>query len=314
MDSRQRSKLAMSLVTIEYVDGVEPSFISSIPFFGSYYDPFKVNVNLLNNELVRQMMNRSGFAIDKKDIKEEMCLLGEIISDAVVAYAVNSNNFILEEEVAFSYNELIRFGDAECAAANQLIYDKAKFHLAELEDYDVDAGMLAKYLLMIDGFRIATPTPKNQSIDKKMATNEIRDLFSANSVYLKKMDKLVKVKKRSNPDFVSHYFACRTANKPGYRTLAARILVVDEDGNPLEKVLVTNKGIGLKRRTTELGQLYLKNLEDHVYVLVFSKSDYITQEVKLPITKGERTDIKVVMKKVEEKEEESTNEEEESTN
>ncbi len=302
MDSRQRSKLAMSLVTIEYVDGFEPSIIGSIPFFESYYDPFKVNVNLLNNELVRQMMNRSGFAIDKKDIKEEMCLLGEVISDDVVAYAVNSNNSILEEEVAFSYYELIRFGDAECAAANQLIYDKAKFYLAELENYDVDADMLSKYFHLIDSFRIATPTPKNQSIDKKMATNEIRDLFSANSVYLKKMDKLVKVKKRSNPDFVSRYFACRTAKKPGYRTLAARILVVDEDGNPLEKVLATNKGIGLKRRTTKKGQLYLKHLEDHVYVLVFSKSDYITQEVKLPITKGERAELKVKMKRVENEE------------
>lgn len=302
MDMIQRSVLAMSSVTIEFIDDTESSIISGIPHFETHYTPFKDNVRLLNRELVLQMMNRGGYAIDKKDIKEEMCLLGDAISDDVVAYAVNSNNSILEEEVSFTYSELIRFGDAECAAANQLIYDKAKFYLADLVDYNVDDAMLTTYLHLIDSYRIATPTPKNQRIDKKMATNEIRDLFSANSVYLKKMDKLVKLKKRSNPEFVSHYFASRTATKPGYRTLAARILVVDEDGNPLEKVLITNKGIGLKRRTTVKGQLYLKHLEDHVYVLVFSKSDYITQEVKLPITKGERAELKVKMQRVENEE------------
>jgi len=298
MNLNQRSILSMSLVTIEYLDGVDPSIISGIPLFGSYYTPFKENVHLLNNELVLQIMNRSGYAIGKRDIKAEMCLWGDVISDKVVGYAVNANDSILEEELTFTYYELYRFGDAECAAANQLIYDKAKANLGELSTYGVTGEMIADYLQLIDSYRTATPTPKNQSIDKKMATNEIKNLFTANFVYLKKMDKLVKVLKSSNDDFVTRYFASRSISRPPYRSLSARILVVDEAGNPLEKVLVTNKGIGLKRKTSAKGQLYLKHLENRVYVLVLSKSDYETQEVNLPITKGERTELKVVMKRI----------------
>ncbi len=286
MNSVQRSILAMSLVTIEYVDSVDPSIISGIPLFESYYTPFKDNVNLLNSELVSQIMNRSGYATDKRDIKEKMCLLGDAISDDVVAYAVNINDSILEGEMTFTFSELNRFGDAECVAANQLIYDKAKANLGELGDYGVTDTILATYLHLIDGYKTAVPTPKNKSIEKKMATEDIKNLFMANTVYLNKMDKLVKVLKLSKPDFVTRYFASRKLVKPPFRSLAARILVVDEAGNPLEMVLITNKGIDLKRKTTAKGQIYLKHLEDNVYVLVCSKSDYETQEVNLPITKG----------------------------
>lgn len=298
MNSVQRSVLAMSLVTIDYLNSVEPSIISGIPLFDSYYLPFKENVTMLNSELVSQMINRKGYAVDKKDIKEKMCLLGDAISDSVVAYAVNINDSVLEGEMTFTFSELHRFGDAECFAANQLIYDKAKAKLDNLGTYGVDGVMMDKYLGLIHDYQLATPVPKNQIINKKMATEEIKDLFKANTVYLNKMDKLVKVLKLSNPDFVMHYFASRKLVKPAFRSLAARIVVVDEDSNPLENVLVTNKGIGLKRRTTAKGQLYLKNLEDHVYVLAFSKSDYEPQEVNLPITRGERTDFTVVMKRV----------------
>ena len=298
MNSVQRSVLAMSLVTIDYVNGVDSSIIGGIPLFDSYYIPFKDNVNLLNNELVSQMMNRKGYAVDKKDIKEKMCLLGDAISDDVVAYAININDSILEGEMTFTYSELQRLGDAECVAANQLIYDKAKANLGDLATYGVDGAMIDKYIGLIHDYQLATPAPKNQLIDKKMATGEIKDLFMSNTVYLNKMDKLVKVLKLTKPEFVKHYFASRKLVRASFRSLAARILVADEENNPLEKVLVTNKGIGLKRRTTAKGQIYLKNLEDHVYVLVFSKSGYETQEVNLPITKGERTDITVVMKRI----------------
>ena len=299
MNLNQRSVLAMSLVTIKYLDNVDGPIISNIPLFSSYYLPFKENVRLLDDELVLQMTNRKGYAVDKKDIKEEMCLLGNVISDKIVAYAVNENNSILENEVTFTYNDLHRLGDAECTAANQLIYDKAKLYLEVLSTYGIDDTMIAKLLVLIKNFKTVRPSPKNESIDKKMATKDIKDLFSANSTYLKKMDKLVKVLKMSNPEFVSRYFASRKLVKPAYRVLSARILVVDEAGNPVGKVLATNKGIGLKRRTTARGQMLLKHLEDLAYVLVFSKTDYVTQEVIVPVTTGERTEITVVMKRVE---------------
>jgi hypothetical protein len=101
----------------------------------------------------------------------------------------------------------------------------------------------------------------------------------------------------TQPEFYQHYFLTRKTEKPTHTTLSLKANVSDTDNNPLAKVQVTSEQITFKRPkfTSKLGNFQLKNLASNVYTFTFSKAGYITQTQQIPITSGERTELKIIL-------------------
>jgi len=55
------------------------------------------------------------------------------------------------------------------------------------------------------------------------------------------------------------------------------------------------KDLQLKRRTTQLGQILMRNAADGVYIVRLSRSDLVSKEFEIAIVKGERMDYTITM-------------------
>lgn len=298
MKATQIRKLGMCLVVQNYLTNTPNSILDSMPNFTAYRDEFYTKVDLLNDEYGLQQLERGGFTVNKKTLK--LLLVEQAINVAakIEAYAVNALDFVLADEVRYSQSYLKKITDVNCKVCCELIYDKGLVLLPDMGPYGLTQGMLDNLKNAIVMFGTSIPIPKSQSNAKKIATDEIATLFVAITELLHKMDVMVRILNDSNPDFVKEYFVSRRMVKAAYRTLSAKLRVVDVNGDGLEKVLIECAEIGLRRRTTTRGNTYLRNMPDGVYILTFSKSGYVTETSEAYFLKGERTELTVELKVV----------------
>ncbi len=296
MTGEQIKKLTMYLVLIKYIKETLDSILNLMPKFSDNFTLFEKNVQLLQQQYELQIIKIGGITKNKGEVKNTMSDLALSVSQKVFGYATDINNEELKGKMYYTKSDILKKGDFECMTICELIHDKAKELLPNLDLYFVTADMLDKLQLYITGFGASIPNPKFQKNIKKMATEEINTLFSKQSELLQKMDASVKMLADINPEFVKEYFVNRVLGKVSYRTLAARIRVVDTDGNALPMVEVSNEELKLKRNTTMKGQLYLKTSPDGVYMFSFQKNGYVPEEREVVLQKGIRAEVKVEMK------------------
>jgi hypothetical protein len=75
------------------------------------------------------------------------------------------------------------------------------------------------------------------------------------------------------------------------------LVVVDAMGIgvAMVKIVVQDYPRRQIKRTSDYGRFQYKNFEDGKYILTFSRSDYVTQQVTVYVTKGIRTEVRVVL-------------------
>jgi hypothetical protein len=79
--------------------------------------------------------------------------------------------------------------------------------------------------------------------------------------------------------------------------LAIKGIVVDGMGMGVEmvKIVVQDYPRRQIKRTSDYGRFQYKNFEDGVYILTFTRSGYVPKQETVYVTKGIRTEVKVVL-------------------
>ena len=293
MNKGQNQTMKMFQLTSEYLEGTDSAILNGLPGFQGFKTEFNVNRGKLRAQYELQTRNITGYALDKKEARKEMIDQAVDISNKIVAYATISDNTELVDDMHYTTNGLNRAKDNECIVKCVTIHNKGTALLTHLTDYDVTAIMLTNFQTSINKFDACLVKPQTQINTVKLATAEIISLFTATSQLLTKMDRLVLVLKNTQPDFVRGYFESRAIDQAPARPYSIRITVLTMNNLGIVNALVKNEVLGVKRRTSAKGNVFIRNIAEGTYDFVISKSGYVSQTKSISVTPGERTDVVV---------------------
>lgn len=296
MNQLQERKRSMYYVVEEFLSTVPAATMASMPQFGVVFADFTHKVMEIRQQSELQTQNRVGERILKEEYKLAMCVDAINISSKIKGYAINTNNVVLREEMSQRLSYLIRIADTVAADVCQFVKEKGTALLLDLADYGVSADMLDVLEKKIKDFKLSIPKPRMGIVERKKATDEMKVLFLSCDSYLKTMGSLVDMLQYSDKTFYESFYLSRRVIKPAYRTLSIVGAVVDENGEPLQKVSISLKDTLIERKTTDKGGFEIKGLESKMYTMVLQKVGYETISVEVAVTATERTQVAVTMK------------------
>lgn len=295
MNQLQERKRSMYFVVEEFLATVPAATIASMPQFEVVLNDFANIVLAIRQQSESQVQNRVGERILKDDYRLAMCAKAISVSSKVKGYAININDVVLREEMSQRLSYLLRIADTVTLDVCQFIHEKGTILLGNLRDYGVTQEMLDDLQNSINNFRESIPKPRIGIVQRKRATDDMKVLFTKCDTHLKTMGSLVDMLQFSNFEFYDTFYSSRRIIKPAYRTLSISGVVNDENGRPLQKVVVRLEDALIERKTSDKGGFEIKGLESKMYTMVLQKPGYESVSVEVAVTATERTEVTLVM-------------------
>ena len=296
MNKRQIKKFNMYAVVRDLVQTTESAIIDLMPKMSDYLGDLKDYISAISADGVTQITNRKGVTEDKDELKIDLLTKATDVARKVKSYAADIKDYELLNKVNYSYTTLDRLSGAIIVLVCDDIYDKAKAHLADLATYGVTDPNLVSLRKAIDDFNVLNPAPRTGIVSSHIATLNLIQLFAQADVLLDdQMDVAVGIVKDSHPTFYDSYFVSRKLVKPSSHPLAIRCEVVDVAGLPIAGVTALFAQNGMIFKTKAKGQFYVHNFPTGTFKATFARPGYVTQEVRIIVASGQRTDVKVVM-------------------
>ncbi|MEC4050466.1 carboxypeptidase-like regulatory domain-containing protein [Flavobacterium sp. SUN046] len=296
MNRLQERKLTMYELVYLFLKATNASIIGQMPQMDIAIINLGSNIDKIKELFSNQIVNRVGTTEEKEQIKLNLVNKTYTMARKLEAYAVNSGNREMAKKVKLAFTFLEKLADNAIIANASMIHDNALQIITELAPYSIVATDITDLKTNIDEFNVYLPKPRSEIIDKKEATEALSQLYSETDDLLKnKMDILVGIVQINEPHFYSHYKNSRIIINTGFRTLAVRCQVVDNNNQILPKVTVKIKGTMNRYLTKAKGYFYIKSLPEGTYEFNFSKSGYISKVVSVSVVNNQRTDVKVVL-------------------
>ena len=299
MNRNQERKYSMYMAVSAFLAGVLASIIAKMPDMDNAIAKLIAYIQDIEETSEAQETNRIGYAQGKEITKEELVNIIFVLAGQVKSFAVNTNNPVLKNEVSYPISKLFAMADTGLLITAGRIIAKATQNIAELADYGVTAPLLNDIQLIVNNYTIKISQPRNATSLQVEETNQLEILFSKTDKLLKeKMDTLVIIVKNSDPDFYNVYKSNRKIIGPGYQKIPLRCKVKDQEGIPIPKVTAIIDGINKKFITTANGGFYVKSIPNGTHTITFTRAGFETQSTTFPITKGTRTNLNIVMKRL----------------
>lgn len=297
MNRRYLRKSAMYKAVKDTVRDANPATLAQMPQMDAALSQLEHNLERINEYGKDQSENRKGIAADKEVTKEQVANTCFILAGKIRSFAVNSGNLILRDSMNFTLSTLQRMPDEDIVDAAELITQRADENIGDLADYGVTPASLAATINLVNSFNDKIAKPREGITQRKNATNDLKQIFKNTDTLLEDtMDTFVIIVKETDSVFYKTYQSNRIIVDPATIPLAMRCFVTDEEQNPLQNVTITIEGYTKKHKTSAKGKIHIKSLPSGIHAVTCSKFGYITQVLSVPINKGERTDLRVVLK------------------
>jgi len=286
MTGPQEDNRTMMGVTAQTLGEAPAGVIDGIPGAAALVDEFlDVNDSItVNSEL--QSTNIKGSAEMKAQRRGEMtektlnlCLMGR-------SYVVDIGDPVLKQELSWTEGKLARLPDIMLPLA------------AELLPYGVTTALTDDAVASIAAYRVFIPEPRKKIVKRSVSTKEIGKLITKGVGILDKLDIKLAPLVTSRPEFLSSYMSSRIVISTGGRVIALRFTVVDGDGNPVEKAVITFEGLRLVKKTTAKGNCQVHHFMPGNYRATLRKFGMVEKVVDFSINEGLRTKIDAVMEGV----------------
>ncbi len=295
MNRIQSQQLKMINLVQVYLETIVMDIWNEVPRFMDYQNELISIHEKLQVLHQVQTQNIKGFTVNKANAREALCDFAVMISEKIMAYAVNTNNEALYINYRYSKSLLVRMNELKFDISCQIIFDKAMELYNELDDYGVDNMLMDQFESLRTEFTAVLGSTKNERKKIKLVTHEINRLFKKAIQLLFKMDVLVRTIEKNHPEIVKGYFENRAFDRPSYRHYSIRILIMDEDNLPLEGAAVSCNALEFKRKSLKKGEIRLKNIPEGNYVFTVSKKSYLSKKITVLVNSSERTEVKVVL-------------------
>jgi hypothetical protein len=308
MTTKQRIKLRMYLAVRNFVSQNE-AISKAIPKFSDSYATLQSAINDIQLIGEIQGVDKSGVAIDKNKLKNNLIAIAVKNSRKISALAKFNNNDTLLKEVRFNESDLIRIQEVTLKDNCQTIYDRCEANIQNLAEHGITAETQKVFLDAITAFNNALETPRTKIGEKKKATEKLAILFDTAEKAIELMDYAVGIVKDDQVDFFNAYKTNRKLVDTNTGIISLKAKAIDLlNGTPLKGVTFTfipegvkmnlSGGMGeMTRKTAEKGSFHIKNMQSGTYKVMVSKPGYKEKEATVSVSDGERSDLNVELEK-----------------
>lgn len=231
MDANQEAQLNMERTVEEVLDD-HVVVTDTVPAVKNVVAVFKAVIVKILAAVQSQGKQIGGIRTDKGKAKEAMCQMATDMAGFGAAYANETGNETLEEELNYSMTDLMRLRDDEAGPICMGIHDILEENKVALVDYGVTDGMLVDFKKSITLYEGMVPDVRKAEVAHGLQTASIDTLLRSNAELLnKRLDKLMPLFKNIDADFVDLYYRARVLVDPKHITTALRVTVIDEVTN-----------------------------------------------------------------------------------
>ncbi len=236
------------------------SIIATVPAFQSAFASFQSTVSEIHSVVQLQVNVITGITADKAKMKDNLAGAAANLAATVFAYASNSGNNALKEQVNFPPSELKSLKDKMLVATSGNIRDAANANLAALNNYGITAESITGFQTIIDAYVAQMSSPRNAVSQRASHAKTLVNLFKqANDALKTQLDKIALQFKLSNADFYNTYKSNRIVIDPGTSTTQIIGTITNAaNDQPVEGATVQLVGSELSTVTDEEGIYNLK--------------------------------------------------------
>lgn len=216
MNDIQENKLSM-YYSVKEVNEKNITIVESVEALKKANSDFKAKITEINTIKEAQSMVSTGVTEDKAFAMVEMANAAVVVIGAGSAYSLAKNDKALLENINYSRSNILYGRDQDAYTKCMKVYDELNPLMAELTQYGLTPAIMTAFLEKINAYNAIVQSPRGAISEKKSATMQLPDLFTATDNILKIMDGMVKGFKTSEVDYYNTYFAAREIIDLGIR-------------------------------------------------------------------------------------------------
>jgi hypothetical protein len=296
MNARQEAKLNMYRATQQHcIDN--DTILRTVPAFAITLTAFNTKVSAIISTAQQEDLVTKGITIGKAEAKTNLCRLAADIGASVYAFAVANHNRQLQQEVNFSFSDLLRTKDDILAPRVQNIKDLANVNLPDLLSYGLTDASLDAFQSAIDDYQQKVPAPRNSVAHKATIRENLKTLFAeADAVLRHQMDKTLTGFKSTHPGFVSTYKVNRIIIDPGSAATTLKLTITGSNDSFVPAASILVNGVSFKTTTTEKGGYQIKPIAAGTADIEVSAPGYVTQMLPaVKIKQGQTTALSITL-------------------
>ncbi|MGI6338642.1 MAG: carboxypeptidase-like regulatory domain-containing protein [Bacteroidales bacterium] len=304
MTAKQERKLNMFMAVRDYLTGHEAA-LKDLPGYADNYRILQESINKIQTAAENQKSNKTGLYKEKTRIKKELTDLAADFSRKITAFATFSGNQALASEVYYTSSSLRKGSEVALKDHAQIIHDRVEANIDSLISYGITPEALQTFATLIAAFNTALTRPRIGITEKRLATSQLAEYFPEGENAINNLDLSLGIIALSKPDIFTGYKTARILVDAGSRVFALKAIVTETGtGYPVRNATFTfclngrNAGtVVLTKKTSEKGIFYVRNMAPGTYNVNIFKAGYVTKNVTVNLTAGERTDMKIVLEK-----------------
>lgn len=210
MNKVQTNRKEMYDTVIDFFDSSTEkwSFISKV---GEFKNEFTIVNNQIDQSQAAQQDARVFLSKDKKKLKRTIATKADILNDALEAFAVVTGDVKLENKMNDSFSDLFRLTNLAFIPKIKEVIKEGEAHIDVLQpEYGVAPEQIEDLKADLDNFMELNGQPRAYQIASIQASKDLEQLFSeAYEILSTKLDKVMKIFKRRDPNFYNGYLAAR---------------------------------------------------------------------------------------------------------
>ena len=277
MNSKQENKLSMYLGEKKILTDYNATWVA-IPGFANVVTTFFSKIALIQATENRQQRTTKGVTTNKKNKKLLLIEKALVVAGGILSVAQDTNDSELFELVNFTASELEHLGDTLLLDRVTLILDTGNANAATILPKGITAVILGELQTMLTEYETVVVSPRDLIVDKKTATAQLKVMFLDTDALLKdNLDRLMMQFKTSNNEFFRKYFNGREIIDLGTQHTRLGGVITDNDGNPVEGVVVTVASADLEEVSDAEGIYLFKPFIPGDFTITVAKTGFVTQ-------------------------------------
>lgn len=211
------------------------------------------------------------------------------------AHATMTGNEVLLAEMRITQRSLAKSTELALIGTAKQASNKATQLLASLSAYGVIADMITDTGAAATAFTALLGGPRAARKSKKDSTLALEEHRKQGVEACKMLDVLIPMFESVAPEFVWHYNNGRKVVKRGSRKRALTVRISNAAGAPIAHAMLTIHEEGIKRKSSEKGQVYIQHLKPGNHNLRIDVEGYAMKEVPVTIMPLQGSVVEVVM-------------------
>jgi hypothetical protein len=209
MTKNQKNRAEMFDAVKAYLDA-NTSIWSLVPIIGYLVNLFNDLIVEITSHKEAQNSARVFIHKNKKEQKRFVADKADILNDALYAFASIEEDAVLESKADKSFSDLYKLTNDNFVTVINETITLLDGKVADLADYGVNKNQIKDLKNSFDNFLDLNGKPRQFRISSVVATATLEELFQqSHDLLIKKLDKVMKRFKNTNPTFYKGYLSAR---------------------------------------------------------------------------------------------------------